>query len=63
MANHEALLKWLSANGLEKYHADFLENDIDTIELALSLTSEELKEPGVSMGDRKRFQALVKSAS
>jgi hypothetical protein len=44
MADQDALLSLLSANGLEKYHAVFLENDIDTIELALSLTSEELKE-------------------
>ncbi|MDJ0958084.1 MAG: AAA family ATPase [Arenicellales bacterium] len=49
---------WLNRYGLGKYTASLLENDID-FDILPSLSSEDLKELGFSLGDRKRFQSAV----
>ena len=49
---------WLNRYGLGKYTSNLLENDID-FDVFHSLSSEDLKELGFSLGDRKRFQTAV----
>ena len=49
---------WLNRYGLGKYTASLLENDID-FDILPSLSSEDLKELGFSLGDRKRFQTAI----
>jgi tetratricopeptide (TPR) repeat protein len=53
----------LEANNLGKYLQILLDNDIDSVELLQSLTAEDLKELGVSLGDRKRFEAALKAST
>jgi class 3 adenylate cyclase/predicted ATPase len=45
---------WLTSIGLEQYHRTFLENGID-LDVVDDLTDADLKELGLSLGDRKRF--------
>jgi class 3 adenylate cyclase/tetratricopeptide (TPR) repeat protein len=49
---------WLNRYGLGKYTASLLENDID-FDIVSSLSPEDLKELGFSLGDRKRFQTAI----
>lgn len=49
---------WLNLYGLGKYTESLLENDID-FDILPSLSSEDLKELGFSLGDRKRFQTAI----
>jgi hypothetical protein len=59
-----SLLTWLTANELDKYHQILLDNDINTVDLIKTLSVDDLKELGVSLGDRKRFGlAIEKLAS
>jgi tetratricopeptide (TPR) repeat protein len=53
------LSQWLESHGLLKYHEVLLGNDLDTIKLVKELTVEDLKELGVSLGDRKRFSLAI----
>ena len=53
------LQKWLLANELEKYNQVLLDNDINTLDLIYSLTPDDLKELGFSLGDRKRFEKAI----
>lgn len=57
------LLDWLKTNQLEKYQEVLVENDINTLELLATLSEEDLKELGFSLGDRKRFTIAVKNIS
>jgi hypothetical protein len=41
MRTADDLMKWLSENGFDKYHTVFMENDVDSIELVMLLTSDE----------------------
>lgn len=50
--------EWLNRYGLGKYTESLLENDID-FDILPSLSSDDLKELGISLGDRKRFQAAI----
>jgi hypothetical protein len=52
------ILSWLVEKGLAKYVDTFRENDID-FDVLPSLGEAELKELGVSLGDRKRLQAAI----
>lgn len=49
---------WLNRYGLSKYTASLLDNDID-LDILSSLSAEDLKELGFSLGDRKRFQSAL----
>ena len=49
---------WLSANGLEKYLDVFTEHEID-LDVLEELDQADLKEMGVSLGDRKRFMKAI----
>jgi class 3 adenylate cyclase/tetratricopeptide (TPR) repeat protein len=49
---------WLSERGLSKYEKAFRDHDIDFDVLA-SLTEDEFKELGVSLGDRKRLRRAL----
>jgi class 3 adenylate cyclase/tetratricopeptide (TPR) repeat protein len=49
---------WLNRYGLGKYTTSLLENDIG-FDILPSLSSEDLKELGFSLGDRKRFQTAI----
>jgi tetratricopeptide (TPR) repeat protein len=51
--------QWLESHELSKYIEVLLGNDIDSIELAKTLTVDDLKELGVSLGDRKRFVIAI----
>lgn len=52
----DSFLLWLTANEIAKYHQVLVDNDINTIDLVKTLTADDLKELGVSLGDRKRFE-------
>jgi class 3 adenylate cyclase/tetratricopeptide (TPR) repeat protein len=52
------ILSWLVEKGLAKYVDTFRENDID-FDVLPSLGDVELKELGVSLGDRKRLQVAI----
>ena len=52
---------WLSERGLSKYEEAFRENDID-LDVLASLTEDELKALGVSLGDRKRLMRAITEA-
>ena len=54
--------KWLNALGMDRYVDAFLENDVDYRVLPL-LTSEDLKELGVSLGHRKLILAGIRDLS
>jgi class 3 adenylate cyclase/tetratricopeptide (TPR) repeat protein len=49
---------WLNRYGLGKYTTSLLENDID-FDILPSISSEDLKELGFSLGDRKRFHVAI----
>jgi tetratricopeptide (TPR) repeat protein len=51
--------QWLESHELSKYIEVLNENDIDSIELIKTLTVDDLKELGVSLGDRKRFGIAI----
>ena len=53
------LAKWLEVNELVKYLDVLVSNDINSVELVKSLSEEDLKELGVSLGDRKRFEKAI----
>lgn len=50
--------KWLEANGLGQYAETFATNDID-FDLIATLTDDDLKELGLTLGHRKRFAQTV----
>ena len=52
------LAQWLDQNGLSRHGALFAENDID-IDVLGSLSEADLKEIGLSMGERKRVLAAI----
>ena len=52
----KTLAQWLELHELYKYHDVLITNDINTIDLVKSMSVEDLKELGVSLGDRKRFE-------
>ena len=52
----KTLAQWLEFHELYKYHDVLLTNDINTIDLVKSMSIDDLKELGVSLGDRKRFE-------
>ncbi|KIN76933.1 adenylate/guanylate cyclase domain-containing protein [Sulfitobacter mediterraneus] len=54
----DSILRWLEENGLEKYSDVFIENEITVHELH-DLTEDDLKELGLPMGPRKRFQRAL----
>lgn len=54
------LLMWLKSNELEKHHQLLLDKGIDDIEKLKKLSQEDLKNMGVSLGDRKRFEIGMK---
>jgi class 3 adenylate cyclase len=51
---------WLGGHGLGKYSKSFVKNDID-IDVLTELTNNDLKELGLSLGDRKRFLSAVEN--
>ncbi len=54
---------WLAALGLERYAQAFADNDINA-ETLVALTSEDLKELGItSLGHRKKLLAAIASLS
>ena len=53
---------WLDRYGLGKYTESFRENDVG-LDVVRSLSSDDLKELGLSLGDRKRFQAALSELS
>lgn len=53
------LAKWLEVHELAKYLDVLVSNDINSVELVKSLSVEDLKELGVSLGDRKRFEKAI----
>ncbi len=54
----DSIRQWLEEHGLEKYSDVFVENEITVHELH-DLTEDDLKELGLPMGPRKRFQRAV----
>ncbi len=55
-ASAKEITHWLEQHGLGQYAARFVENDIDR-SLLTSLTEEDLKELGLTIGHRRRFSA------
>lgn len=53
-----AVGKWLDANGLGQYAEAFADNDV-TFDLIASLSDDDLRELGLSLGHRKRFARAV----
>lgn len=51
---------WLQLHGLEKYAETLIENDVG-LDMVSEITDEDLKEFGVSYGDRKRFLKAVRN--
>jgi hypothetical protein len=47
-------IEWLENNNLQKYEAIFSENDIE-LDIVPQIEDDDLREMGVSIGDRKRF--------
>ena len=53
-----SLKAWLDRAGLSRFEATFLENGID-VDIVRSLTDSDLKEIGLTFGDRKRVLAAI----
>ena len=53
------LSSWLDANGLAKHADTLVENDID-LDVVAELTDADLRDLGLSLGDRKRFLAAAR---
>ncbi|OED42153.1 hypothetical protein AB833_07550 [Chromatiales bacterium (ex Bugula neritina AB1)] len=53
---------WLNLNGLSQYSQAFLDHNIST-DLLGDLDNDDLRELGLSLGDRKRFQRAVKEGN
>src|SRR5437660_9088017 len=56
------LRAWLSEIGLEQHAETFAANDID-LDLLPDLTDEDLKELGLSLGDRRRLLRAIAELS
>jgi hypothetical protein len=56
-----ALKDWLKANDLIKYHQILIDNDIQTIDIVKTLNNDDLRELGISLGDRKRFEIAIQA--
>jgi tetratricopeptide (TPR) repeat protein len=54
-----SFLLWLTSNEIEKYYQVLIDNDINTVDLVKTLSIDDLKELGVSIGDRKRFGLAI----
>ena len=54
----DAMLAWLSANGLAKYDALFRENEIE-MDVLSEIESDDLKEMNIPLGDRKRLLRAI----
>ena len=54
------LTEWLEAHGLRKYAELFVENDVD-LDVLPELTEDDLRELGLSLGDRKRLLAAARA--
>jgi hypothetical protein len=52
--NRIKFIEWLESNNLQKYEAIFSENDIE-LDIIPQIEDDDLREMGVSIGDRKRF--------
>jgi tetratricopeptide (TPR) repeat protein len=57
----DQLLDWLNVNQLEKYADILQQNDINSVDLLIELSEDDIKELGFSLGDRKRFTIAKKS--
>lgn len=53
---------WLESQGLGKYRQVFAENDVD-FDVLDSLTENDLRELGLSLGDRRRLRVAVRAGS
>jgi SAM domain (Sterile alpha motif) len=58
MRPHETLGEWLAHFGLSRLEGAFRDNGID-LDILTSLTDDDLKELGLSIGDRKRVLAAL----
>lgn len=50
--------EWLAQHGLERYAQAFADNDIE-LDILADITEDDLKDLGLSLGDRKRFMKAV----
>ncbi len=60
MSAPETIVEWLARLGLSRLEAAFLENGID-LDVLPSLTDDDLRELGLTLGDRKRVRAALSS--
>jgi class 3 adenylate cyclase/tetratricopeptide (TPR) repeat protein len=62
MASESKTDAWLESIGLGQYAAAFADNDVD-LDIAAELGDDDLKELGLSLGHRKKFQKAVAALS
>jgi len=62
MTADDPLQRWLTDRGLEKYWQTLVDNDVG-FDLVADLNEADLRQLGLSLGDRKRFLKAVTGAA